>query len=36
MHTHSFALTSLERALLTLAGRVPGENAVSVSIDPAL
>jgi len=36
MHTHSFALASLERALLTLAGRVPGENAVSVSIDPAL
>ena len=36
MHTHSFGLASLERALLTLAGRVPGENAVSVSINPAL
>jgi len=36
MHTHSFALGSLEHALLTLAGRVPGENAVSVSINPAL
>jgi threonine dehydrogenase-like Zn-dependent dehydrogenase len=36
MHTHSFGLGSLERALLTLAGRVPGENAVSVSINPLL
>jgi threonine dehydrogenase-like Zn-dependent dehydrogenase len=36
MHTHSFALEHLETALLTLAGRVPGENAVSVSINPAL
>ena len=36
MHTHSFGLSSLEQALLTLAGRVPGENAVSVSINPAL
>jgi hypothetical protein len=36
MHTHSFALAGLERVLLILAGRVPGENAVSVSIDPAL
>jgi threonine dehydrogenase-like Zn-dependent dehydrogenase len=36
MHTHSFGLSSLEHALLTLAGRVPGENAVSVSINPAL
>jgi threonine dehydrogenase-like Zn-dependent dehydrogenase len=36
MHTHSFGLASLERALLILAGRVPGENAVSVSINPAL
>jgi threonine dehydrogenase-like Zn-dependent dehydrogenase len=36
MHTHSFGLSSLEQALLTLAGRVPGENAVSVSINPTL
>jgi threonine dehydrogenase-like Zn-dependent dehydrogenase len=36
MHTHSFGLASLEQALRTLAGRVPGQNAVSVSIDPAL
>jgi threonine dehydrogenase-like Zn-dependent dehydrogenase len=36
MHTHTFGLSSLERALLTLAGRVPGENAVSVSINPML
>ncbi len=36
MHTHSFGLADLEQALLTLAGRVPGENAISVCIDPAL
>ena len=36
MHTHTFGLSSLEEALLTLAGRVPGENAISVSINPAL
>jgi threonine dehydrogenase-like Zn-dependent dehydrogenase len=36
MHTHTFGLGSLEQALLTLAGRVPGENAISVSINPAL
>jgi len=36
MHTHSFGLGNLEQALLTLAGRMPGENAVSVSIDPML
>jgi threonine dehydrogenase-like Zn-dependent dehydrogenase len=35
MHTHTFGLASLERALLTLAGR-GGENAISVSINPAL
>jgi threonine dehydrogenase-like Zn-dependent dehydrogenase len=35
MHTHSFGLGSLEPALLTLAGRMPGQNAISVSIDPA-
>jgi threonine dehydrogenase-like Zn-dependent dehydrogenase len=36
MHTHTFGLGSLEQALLTLAGRMPGKNAISVSIDPTL
>jgi threonine dehydrogenase-like Zn-dependent dehydrogenase len=36
MHTHSFALRELERAIQTLAGRVAGEQAVSVSLDPLL
>jgi threonine dehydrogenase-like Zn-dependent dehydrogenase len=36
MHTHTFGLSGLEQALLTLAGRAPGQNAVSVSIDPSL
>jgi threonine dehydrogenase-like Zn-dependent dehydrogenase len=36
MHTHSFALADLERAILTLAGRVPGDPAISVSLDPVL
>jgi len=36
MHTHSFALDDLERAINTLAGRVAGEHAVSVSLDPLL
>jgi threonine dehydrogenase-like Zn-dependent dehydrogenase len=36
MHTHSFGLDGLEHALLTLAGRVPGKNAISVSINPEL
>ena len=36
MHTHSFALDDIELAIRTLAGRVPGENAVSVSLDPSL
>jgi len=36
MHTHSFALNDLERAINTLAGRVAGEHAVSVSLDPLL
>jgi len=36
MHTHSFALEDIERAINTLAGRVPGEHAVSVSLDPKL
>jgi threonine dehydrogenase-like Zn-dependent dehydrogenase len=36
MHTHSFALDALEQAIKTLAGRVPGEHAVSVSLNPLL
>jgi threonine dehydrogenase-like Zn-dependent dehydrogenase len=36
MHTHSFALDEIDRAIRTLAGRIPGENAVSVSLDPTL
>jgi len=36
MHTHSFALNDIERAINTLAGRVAGEQAVSVSLDPRL
>lgn len=36
MHTHSFALCDLERAIQTLAGRVHGEQAVCVSLDPSL
>ena len=36
MHTHSFALRDLERTIQTLAGRVAGEQAVSVSLNPWL
>jgi threonine dehydrogenase-like Zn-dependent dehydrogenase len=36
MHTHSFALDDIELAIKTLAGRVPGEHAVSVSLNPFL
>jgi threonine dehydrogenase-like Zn-dependent dehydrogenase len=36
MHTHSFALGDLDRAIQTLAGRVAGEQAVSVSLNPWL
>jgi threonine dehydrogenase-like Zn-dependent dehydrogenase len=36
MHTHSFALSDLELAINTLAGRVAGEHAVSVSLDPTM
>jgi len=36
LHTHSFALSALERAINTLAGRVAGEHAVSVSLNPWL
>jgi len=34
MHTHSFGLAEIDLALRTLAGRVPGEPAISVSINP--
>jgi threonine dehydrogenase-like Zn-dependent dehydrogenase len=36
MHTHSFALEDIDRAINTLAGRVAGQQAVSVSLDPKL
>ncbi|MGH8336294.1 MAG: zinc-dependent alcohol dehydrogenase, partial [Gammaproteobacteria bacterium] len=36
MHTHSFALNNLELAINTLAGRIAGEHAVSVSLDPTM
>jgi threonine dehydrogenase-like Zn-dependent dehydrogenase len=36
MHTHSFALEEIDRAINTLAGRVAGQQAVSVSLDPRL
>jgi threonine dehydrogenase-like Zn-dependent dehydrogenase len=36
MHTHSFALDDIELAIKTLAGRVAGEHAVSVSLNPFL
>jgi len=34
MYTHSFAQRDLERALQTLAGRVAGKQAASVSLNP--
>lgn len=34
MHTHTFALADAEQAVQTLAGRVPGQRAVHVMIDP--
>ena len=34
LHTHSFGLADVPRAIETLAGEVPGENAVHVSIHP--
>jgi len=36
MHTHSFGLADVARAIETLAGEVEGENAVHVSIHPGL
>jgi len=35
MHTHTFPLTDTARAIETLAGEVPGEDAVHVAITPA-
>ena len=34
LHTHSFELADLARAIETLGGEVPGENAVHVAIRP--
>jgi threonine dehydrogenase-like Zn-dependent dehydrogenase len=34
MHTHTFALPDAERAVQTLAGRVSGEQAISLTIAP--
>ena len=36
MATHSFGLDQLDYAIRTLAGRVPGTSAISVSINPSL
>jgi threonine dehydrogenase-like Zn-dependent dehydrogenase len=34
MHTHTFALQDAEQAILTLANRVAGEAATSLTIAP--
>jgi threonine dehydrogenase-like Zn-dependent dehydrogenase len=34
MHTHTFGLSDVSRAIETLAGEVPGEDAVHVAIVP--
>jgi threonine dehydrogenase-like Zn-dependent dehydrogenase len=34
MHTHTFGLDDAERAIQTLAGRVPGESSISLTISP--
>ena len=34
MHTHTFELDDAELAVQTLAGRVPGEESISITIDP--
>jgi hypothetical protein len=34
MHTHTFGLEEVPRAIETLAGEVPGEDAVHVAIMP--
>jgi threonine dehydrogenase-like Zn-dependent dehydrogenase len=34
MHTHTFGLADVERAIQTLGGDVPGEHAIHVSVHP--
>ena len=34
LHTHTFGLTEVAHAIETLAGEVPGETAVHVSVHP--
>lgn len=34
LHTHTVPLAEAERAVMTLAGKVPGEQAIHVSIHP--
>jgi threonine dehydrogenase-like Zn-dependent dehydrogenase len=34
MHTHTFGLDQVSQAIETLAGEVPGENAIHVAIVP--
>lgn len=36
MHTHSFGLTDVARAIETLAGEIPGEQAVHVAVFPEM
>ncbi|MDF2443090.1 MAG: hypothetical protein JWR01_1293, partial [Subtercola sp.] len=36
MHTHTFGLDDIEEAVQTLAGRVEGQHAVHVMLDPRL
>jgi uncharacterized membrane-anchored protein len=36
MHTHTFGLSDVSRAIETLAGEVPGEDAVHVAVVPGL
>ena len=36
LNTHTFGLADAEKAIEVLAGSVPGENAVFVSLDPSL
>ena len=34
MHTHTFSLDDAEKAVHTLAGRVEGEESISITIAP--